>query len=91
MLGYDFEIIYNKGKQNVVKIALSRKEEDTKALICTTSRVHASWVEEARIERKQDRNTRNLIQQLQQCPSTSNKYLWRNDSLWYKRLHKLFA
>ena len=28
MLGYDFEIIYKKGKQNVVEYALSRKDED---------------------------------------------------------------
>jgi hypothetical protein len=28
MLGYDFEIIYKKGKQNVVVDALSRKDED---------------------------------------------------------------
>ena len=29
MLGYDFEIIYKKGKQNMLADALSRKEEDT--------------------------------------------------------------
>ena len=28
MLGYDFEIIYKKGKKNVVADALSRKDED---------------------------------------------------------------
>ena len=28
MLGYDFEIIYKKGKQNVVADALLRKDED---------------------------------------------------------------
>jgi hypothetical protein len=30
MLGYDFEIIYKKGKHNIVADALSRKEEETK-------------------------------------------------------------
>ena len=33
MLGYDFEIIYKKGKQNMVADALSRKDEDVEALI----------------------------------------------------------
>ena len=34
MLGYDFEIIYKKGKQNMVADALSRKYEDVEALPC---------------------------------------------------------
>ena len=37
MLGYDFEIIYRKGKQNVVADAISRKDEDVEALLCTIS------------------------------------------------------
>jgi len=37
MLGYDFEIIYKKGKQNVVSNALSRKDEDVEALFCAIS------------------------------------------------------
>ena len=32
MSGYDFEIIYKKGKKNVVVDALSRKDEDVKVL-----------------------------------------------------------
>ena len=31
MFGYDFQIIYKKGKQNVVTDALSRKDEDVEA------------------------------------------------------------
>jgi hypothetical protein len=49
MLGYDFEIIYKKGKQNMVANALSRKEEDTKGLLCAISIPQSDWVEEARI------------------------------------------
>ena len=37
MLDYDFEIIYKKGKQNVVADALSRKDEDVEALLCAIS------------------------------------------------------
>ena len=31
MLGYDFEIIYKKGKEKMVVDALSRKNQDAKA------------------------------------------------------------
>ena len=37
MLGYDFEIIYKKWKQNVVANVLSRKDDDVEALLCTIS------------------------------------------------------
>ena len=33
MLGYDFEIIYQKGKLNVVVDALSRKNEEVEAFV----------------------------------------------------------
>jgi len=37
MLDYEFQIIYIKGKQNVVVDALSRKDEDVEALFCSIS------------------------------------------------------
>ena len=37
MLGYEFEIIYKKGKQNVVEDALSRKDKDIEHLLCDNS------------------------------------------------------
>ena len=37
MLGYDFEIIYKKGKHNVVADALFRKEEETEGSLCVIS------------------------------------------------------
>jgi len=37
MLGYDFDIIYRKGKQKFVVDALSRKDEDVEALFCAIS------------------------------------------------------
>jgi hypothetical protein len=37
ILGYDFEIIYKKGKKNVVADALSRKDEDVEAFLCAIS------------------------------------------------------
>ena len=37
MLGYEFEIIYKKGKVNVVADALSKKDEDVEALVSAIS------------------------------------------------------
>ena len=83
MLGYDFEIIYKKGKQNVVADALSRKDEDVEALLCAISIIQPDWINEAREEWKND-EVWTLIRKLQQDSSTSDTFSWKNDSLWYK-------
>jgi hypothetical protein len=44
MLGYDFEIMYKKGKQNMVVDALSRKDEDVEALLCALSIIRPNWI-----------------------------------------------
>jgi hypothetical protein len=49
MLGYDFEIIYEKGKENMVVDTLSRKEKYIEGLLCAISIPQSNWVEEARI------------------------------------------
>ena len=84
MLGYDFEIIYKKGKQNVVADALSRKDEDVEALLCTISIIQRDWINEAREEWKNDEEVWELIRKLQQDSSTYDTFNWKNDSLWYK-------
>ena len=48
MLGYDFEIIYKKGKQNMVADALLRKDEDLGALLCAISIIKPDLIVEAR-------------------------------------------
>ena len=47
MLGYDYEIIYKKGKKNVVVDALSRKYEDVEALLYAISIIQLDWIAEA--------------------------------------------
>ena len=84
MLGYDFEIIYKKGKLNVVADALSRKDEEVEAFLCAISIIQPDWITEARDELKKDEEVWTLIQKLQQDPSTYNTVSWKNDSLWYK-------
>jgi hypothetical protein len=54
MLGYDFEIFYKKVKHNMVADALSKKEEETKSLLCAISIPQSDWMKEARTEWKQD-------------------------------------
>ena len=50
MLGYDFEIIYKKGKKNLVADALSRKDEHVEAFLCAISIIQPDWIKKARDE-----------------------------------------
>ena len=84
MLVYEFEIIYKKWKQNVVADALSRKNEEVEALLCAISIIQPDWITKARDEWKKEKEAWTLIQKLQQDPSTSDTFSWKNDSLWYK-------
>jgi hypothetical protein len=84
ILGYDFEIVYKKGKQNVVADAFSRKDEDVEAFLCAISIIQPDWIIEARDEWKNDEKVWTLIQRLQQDSSASDTFTWKNDSLWYK-------
>ena len=64
MLGYDFEIIYKKGKQNVVANALLRKDEDVESLLYAISILQPEWIIEARDEWKNDEEVWTLIHKL---------------------------
>ena len=68
MLGYDFDIIYRKWKQNFVADALSRKDEDVEALFCAISIIQPNSINEARDEWKNDEEVWPLIQKLQKIP-----------------------
>ena len=48
MLGYDIEIIYKKGKKNVVANALSSEYEDVEALLYAISIIQPDWIAKAR-------------------------------------------
>ena len=50
MLGYDFEIVYKKGKLNVVVDALSRNNEEVEASLCAISIIQPNWITEGRDE-----------------------------------------
>jgi hypothetical protein len=80
ILGYDFEIVYKKGKQNVVEDALSRKDEDVEAFLFSISIFQPNWIIEARDEWKNDEKVWTLIQRLWQDSNASNTFTWKNDS-----------
>ena len=76
MLGYDFEIIYKKGKQNMMADALTRKEEDVEALLFALSIIQLDWIVEAREEWKNDLSVWTLIQKLQKDPGVLDTFVW---------------
>ena len=86
MLGYDFEIIYKKGNKNGVVVALSRKDEDVEALLYAILIIQPDWIAEANDEWKNDEKIWIFIQKLQQDPSSSITFRWKDEILWYKDL-----
>jgi hypothetical protein len=64
MLGYDFESIYKKGKQNIVPDVVLRKDEDVEALLCTLSIIQFDWIVESREEWNNDLSVWTLIQKI---------------------------
>ena len=83
MLGYDFEIIYKKGKYNVVVDALSRTYKDDGSLFSLSSPV-LEYVEEARQEWLVNDSTTEVIKRLQEDPNHPLGYTWKKDTLRYK-------
>ena len=83
MLGYDYEIIYKKGKDNRVSDALSRQFEEESTLLAISLPI-PDWIEEARREWFSHPGLSQLISQLQVDPNSSKGYSWQNDILRYK-------
>ena len=72
--------------QNVVADALSRKDEEVESLLYAILILQPEWIIEVRDEWKNDVEVWTLIRKLEQDPSASNTFSWKNDSLWYKDL-----
>ena len=64
MLGYEFEIIYKKRKQNVLIEALSKKYEDVEEFLYAISIVLPDWITKARDEWKNGKEICTFIQKL---------------------------
>jgi hypothetical protein len=83
LFGYDYEIIYNKGKDNVVADALSQKFEDEGSLF-SLSFIVPDWIQPIREEWLHDPKILHLIQQLQSNSPVSLGYSWLLYELQYK-------
>jgi hypothetical protein len=83
LFGYDYEIIYKKGKDNVVANALSRKYED-EGSIFSLSFIVPDWLQAIRQEWIQDPKSSQLIHQLQSKAPASPRYSWLHEELRYK-------
>jgi hypothetical protein len=67
-LGYDFEIVYKKGKQNVVADELLRKDEYVEAFLYAISIIQPDWIIEARDEWKNDEKVWTLFKGFSRIP-----------------------
>jgi hypothetical protein len=83
LFGYDYEIIYKKGKDNVVADALSRKYEDEGSLF-SLSFIVPDWLQVVHQEWLQDPKSSHLIQQLKNKEQAPPGYSWLQDELRYK-------
>jgi hypothetical protein len=83
LFGYDYEIIYKKGKDNVVLDALSRKYEDEGSLF-SLSFIVLDWLQAICQEWLHDPKSFHLIQQLQSNSPVFTGSSWLHDELRYK-------
>jgi hypothetical protein len=83
LFGYNYEIIYKKGKENLVVDSLSWKYEEEGSLF-SLSFIFADWFQIVFQEWWQDPKISSLIQKLQHDPQASPGYSWHNQELQYK-------
>jgi hypothetical protein len=83
LFGYDYEIIYKKGKENVVVYALSHKYEGEGSFFYL-SFIVPEWLQTILQEWLQDPKSLQLIQKLQSSALAPPGYSWIHDELRYK-------
>jgi hypothetical protein len=83
LFGYDYEIIYKKGKDNVVADTLSWKYEDEGSLFSLPFIV-PDWLQAVHQEWLQDPKSSHLIQQLHNKAPAPLGFSWLQNELRYK-------
>ena len=83
MLGYDYEIISKKERDNVVVFALSCQFEDESTLLSISFPI-PDWIEQARKEWFSHPSLSHVINNLRENLNSSADYSWNDDILCYK-------
>jgi hypothetical protein len=78
MLGYDYEIIYKKVKDNIIVDAFSRQHEEDRSLF-DLPLSFPDWIEEVRQEWLTHQTTSKLIKCLQDDPNPPTGYTWKDN------------
>ncbi|GJX99564.1 ty3-gypsy retrotransposon protein [Tanacetum coccineum] len=81
LLGYDYEIMYKKGSENVVADALSRMDSSGELLQIYVSSVSSGVWDKVKDSWKNDLDTQNLIKSLEHHSYKGNKYSWTGEIL----------
>ena len=85
LAGYDYEIVYHSGKENIAEDALSRvREEREEPIIMALSFLIANWLGVLQDEWKNDENIQKLIHEIQQDQNLHSKFTWVDNQLRYK-------
>ena len=85
MLGYDYEVIYKKGCDNVVDDVLSHQFEDEGNLLSLSLPI-PDWIEVAHHEWFSHPSMSQLINRLREYHNSSKDYSWKDEVLHYKVL-----
>ena len=83
MLGYDYEIIYKKGKDNILEDSLSQQYEDEGSLLSLLEPI-PDWLNQARQEWIEDPYIAQLINKIKTNPNLPHGYSWTERTLKYK-------
>ena len=82
LLGFDYEITYKKGKENVLADALSQLPEQVE--VSAVSLPTSDFLEDIKMEWQEDSETSKIIKKLEEAPSSVAHYNWDSKELHYK-------